>query len=81
MSVVDQKPAITMEDVLRHRRMCTDKRKRFHTELEGRLYLLRRKFRTQRLYPCPYCSGFHFTRLPKKSEKECLTPASPSPKL
>lgn len=51
---------ITMADVRRHRRMCTLKRKRFHTQLEGRMYVLRRKFKV-RLYLCPYCSGYHMT--------------------
>lgn len=57
-------PAITMADVCRHRRMCTAKRKRFHTALDGRLYVIRRKFKSMRIYPCPYCSGFHMSSKP-----------------
>ncbi len=51
----------TMVDVHRHRRMCTGKRKRFHTALDGRLYVLRRKFKKMRIYACPYCAGFHMS--------------------
>lgn len=57
-------PVFTMADVHKHRRMCTGKRKRFHTAVEGNMYLIRRKFRQMRLYPCPYCSGFHMSSKP-----------------
>lgn len=63
MPQTGEKP-FTMADVLRHRRMCTGKRKRFATKLDGEMYLRRRKFNKHRVYACPYCEGFHFTKKP-----------------
>lgn len=55
-------PAVfTMKDVYAHRRMCTAKAKRFETAFDARLYIVRRRFKKMRTYPCPHCSGFHLT--------------------
>ena len=56
----------TMQDVFKHRRMCTAKAKRFATAFDARVYILRRKFKKMRTYECPHCGGFHLTSLRAK---------------
>jgi hypothetical protein len=55
----------TMRDVYAHRKMCTAKAKRFSTVFDARIYIARRRFKNMRVYPCPYCAGFHMTSRPR----------------
>lgn len=61
MSDVHMPAVFTMKDVYAHRRMCTSKAKRFATAFDARLYIVRRRFKKMRAYPCPHRSGFHLT--------------------
>jgi hypothetical protein len=51
---------VTMQDVYRHRRMCTKKRW-YAREFDARCAAVKHKKAKMRAYDCPYCEGWHLT--------------------
>lgn len=56
------RPIITMQDIKKRRRMCSNKT-RFATAYEAKYFTLKRNARL-RAYRCPHCGDWHLTRLP-----------------
>jgi hypothetical protein len=52
--------SVTMEDIQRRRRMCSEK-SRFATEVEAKCFILKKKA-ALRAYQCPHCNDWHLTK-------------------
>jgi hypothetical protein len=52
--------SVTMEDIQRRRRMCSEK-SRFATEVEAKCFVLKKKAKL-RAYQCPHCNDWHLTK-------------------
>ncbi|MFP5204070.1 MAG: hypothetical protein ACLGSH_01800 [Acidobacteriota bacterium] len=52
--------SITMDDIRRRQRMCSDKA-RFATEIEAKCFVMKKKAKL-RAYQCPHCNDWHLTK-------------------